>query len=363
MRCSLWIGWVAALAAWWPATAAGAKLKVPGQYATIAAAAQAAAPDDTIEVAAGTYVESIDLLGAGSLRIVGKGKVVLEAAPGKSNARFQNCSAVTLKNLRFAGSQTTGILLDTCWFMVVENCVVEGALADGILLDDALFSTIRNNRVATCQKAGIKIYGGGSNEVTGNTISACGEEGVFLQGTGNTVDRNRIDDAGRRGCYFTYVPYAHKNLVMENRIRRPNWDGIAVSAHVWGCVILGNRVDGGARAGIDLGSNMETILVHSNVIKNSSEHGITGTGDLAVLVGNRISRCRQSGIALEGLHHALEGNRVSRSGWHGLWFSADESQVSFNVLKKSGAGYYDLYQDPTGSLNTFFGNKAGTDNL
>lgn len=82
---------------------------VPGMYATIAAAVTAAAPGDTISIAAGTYSEQLRIqkdltfIGAGqNLTIIREGAGIPD-----STAFFVDHASVTLRNLQFFGGVGT----------------------------------------------------------------------------------------------------------------------------------------------------------------------------------------------------------------------------------------------------------------
>jgi pectin methylesterase-like acyl-CoA thioesterase len=66
-----------------PLLASAATLNVPGSYPTIQSAVTAAASGDTIQVAAGTYNENVDLTAGGKagLQLVGAGAASLPSVP------------------------------------------------------------------------------------------------------------------------------------------------------------------------------------------------------------------------------------------------------------------------------------------
>lgn len=128
-----------------------ATLNVPGDYATIQAALQAASNGDTITVAAGTYNES--LVVTKSVIIEASGDVILDGKQGAGPGITVAANNVTIRGLtirNFSGTTSKGA---------------------GIYLGaNAANATIAGNTVQNTNWAGIMVWTDGSSIVQGLTI-------------------------------------------------------------------------------------------------------------------------------------------------------------------------------------------------
>lgn len=111
------------------ATAFAADRNVPGTYATVQLAVNAAQPGDTVKVAAGVYLENVVSARAGTAPL----RITIEGASAASvtirNIRLAH-AYITLKTLTISGTTTTyGNQLKLsrgAHFARIENCVIDG---------------------------------------------------------------------------------------------------------------------------------------------------------------------------------------------------------------------------------------------
>lgn len=140
------------------AAAIGATIHVPGDQSTIAQAVQAAAPGDTIMIAAGTYQEGNIFPSVSPLSIIGE--VDADGLPavtldGENTTGILigigvvGSEDVTLENLRFTGSQGNALWI---YHMspLVQNCVFSDITTNNIS-GTAIWASDSRARFESCQ--------------------------------------------------------------------------------------------------------------------------------------------------------------------------------------------------------------------
>lgn len=229
-------------------------LRVPGDFATIQAAVDAAAPGDTIEVASGVYCESVNIVGKSDLR--------LHSAPGRPALITGQCLdrlGAGIHVMNAAQVEITGFVMEYFEFgiqlmsvtgsrihlnesrhhrTVVRPGVTAGSRGIGILLQASNMNTVSDNRLEDNGRNGITLVASSGNTVRGNRLkdnnvdnlpgSPCN---LMLRGgsTNNTIVENDI--AGRYGLGIMIGPgVASGNKVAQNRIHGFPGPGILATA-------------------------------------------------------------------------------------------------------------------------------------
>lgn len=239
--------------------AAGATLCVnphgkPGCFVTIGAAVAAAAVNDTIMVAHGTYKEQVTITQALSLVAANQENTIIDAT-GKANGVYINGTA---------SAPNPGVTDVT-----VTGFTIENANFEGILVANASTVTISNNEVVNNDKALDAATGScpGIPAFETNEGLDCGE-GIHLTGvdhsiiSGNMVEKNSggillSDDTGG----------THDNLITGNVVRDNPFDcGVTLASHSPAAI---------THAGLPLG------VFHNTIANNQSSRnglGVAGAG-------------------------------------------------------------------------------------
>jgi len=187
--------------------------KVPEQYSTIQAAIIAANPGDVIQVAAGTYNESITV--NKSLRIIG------ESRENTTIVSIDNVTAIavhiTANNVYFTGftvkSGFGGILLDSSsGNTIVDNIVMQNF--EGIYLLNANNNIVRDNVLLGNYYTGVGFWAAHNNKIVYNSILGGIDFGMDLWGANaNLIMGNTIANVGDHGIY---IWYSNSNRIYHN---------------------------------------------------------------------------------------------------------------------------------------------------
>lgn len=322
---------------------AAGEISVPADFPTIQQAVDAAAPNDTITVHQGVYLESVTI-STPNLTLLGQDAVVDTAflddgfrvlADGATIRGFR--IANTQHGIRVGGhldeSEGGGLLAPPPVVDVwLDGNTILSCKRFGILAEDTVIS-ITDNVVRGCDQDGIAVdtfdedpangfepvFTGASAVVTGNTVTRANLNGVDLKTLLATVEHNLGTQCGQNGIAVT--------LLGSN-------PGLTRVHHNRG---LGNYSRG---LNIDAGRG-EIELVGNLAIANEQEgfevQGEQGLGRVT-LRRNRAEENYNEGIRLVNASFEAQGNRVARNGREGLYVFAglgSTSLISHNVLREN----------------------------
>ena len=270
--------WVLALA-----VTSGAQknvLQVPHEYPTIQAAVDAASPGDHIRVAAGVYMENVQIT-TSDLRLEASNRVVIDGTgllgPG---VRIAGTAAQPLSGVELAGFEIRdfeqGIVVEQAVAVMIHRNYIhhnEDKVAPFIPLTDGVGIDLRTVRFSKLSENFVHRNGGG---------------GIHLRlgSTRNVVRGNRVDDNGGQftnrdssGILVT-GNLSDNNDLLENEVIANNGWGIFITRPtglpLTGTLVAQNRVHGNMRAGISvMGSVVSGNAVLQNNATGNSIGGIT----------------------------------------------------------------------------------------
>ncbi len=240
-----------------PAAQAATVIRVPDDFATIQAAVNAAAADDVIQVAAGTYCEHV---------VISTSRIRLQAATGAILSG--DCADVAGLGYGFAVQGTAAAPVTG---VEISGFIVE-RFETGIGLIYANNSTLRDNEVRF--NAWTSCTGINSNNCSHAIIL---QSSSFNQISGNFAHHNGHLGVGLRAG-------SNGNLVLSNRLLNNQTDGDSCSLMVWGTPantgneILDNDVVDSSGRGIMIGPGPSA----NNVIALNRVHGHPGAGVIAM---------------------------------------------------------------------------------
>ncbi len=283
-------------------TSQSAILNVPGDYATIQAALTAASGGDTILVAPGMYLESLNFAGKTVALMSASGAAATTLrAPASSSAPVislspGSSSGTLIRGFTLHGDDRVRCISSTGSSPTVEECVIEHGYVyrDG---GGAFFefgaSTVRNNVFrynrtditggAMCVRLG---YGYGTVHVTGNTCygnEAPNGPGIaMMQGEHGVIERNVVYDnvtvlpSVRRGAVFVWAD----DVAVVNNTIAGNSLGLTIlsSNHVdaRNNIISGHPL-GGLELQTDVGPNVEVTHDYNDLWDNGGWNYISAS--------------------------------------------------------------------------------------
>ena len=293
-------------------------------FCTISQAASVAVAGQTVEVASGTYPESVTVRSSGTAT----NPVVFTAAPGAS---------VTLSGGSF------GFYLVGASYVVINGFHVTSTKYYGIYLNDSSHITVSGNTVT----------------FAGQPMKGKKAAGIMVSGTSNsTLTRNTSDHNSDHGFYVrsgssgNVLSYNEASWNAEGYQRNAN--GIDVISP--GNIVIGNVLHDNEDSGLQFYSGGDDNLATLNVSYNNGDHGIDNlnvTGGR--LVGNTVFHNCTSGINVEGTsrYYVVENNIAvdnavypaykgiscsRRAGNIGIWDSAPPTTTVDHNLVYLSAG-------------------------
>lgn len=252
----------------------GATVHVPGDYATIQEAVNAAGAGGKVFVDAGTYSENVVIRDSG-LRLHAAGKAVLDGTDLKGiGIHVLGTTSQPVRGVEVSGFEVKnferGIIVQFGHSAVIHGNEVHHNVkatprvlgeATGIELAPGFFSEVTENAVHNNGEGGIQLrIGSADNLVKGNLIYENGTQragatemegqGILLTGAGTTrnlVEENVIDRNWGRGILLTRpvgsVPITG-NTLQRNHLEGNQRSGIAIMGAAANNFILQNDARG-----------------------------------------------------------------------------------------------------------------------
>ncbi len=360
-----------------------ATLDVPGTYATIQAAINAANASDTINVAAGTYNENVDV--NKQLNIIGAGASVTVVNAGIDDGFVVNANNVYISGFTVTGADSpfvlaAGVFLGNSNYSKVEN--VNASNNDyGIYLHASNYNTIANNIVSSNKNDGI-VLGADSNynTIANNTLSS-DRYGIYLKSSSNnTIANNTANSNNKDGIYLESSNY---NTIANNTANSNNNDGIDLSfssnnntlidntansnsygIFLWdssGNTLINNIANSNNEYGIDLysSSNYNT-LINNNASNNDQGIRLYSSSNYNTLINNNASN-NSVGIYLESSNYNTIANNTANSNSYGidLSFSSNNNTLIDNTANSNS---YGIFLWDSSNYNTIANNIANSNN-
>ncbi len=356
-----------AAAGLFPAEATAAKRKVPGQYETIQAAVDASVPGDVVLLSAGTYHETVDLLGVEDLTIRGKGKVVVESPPPAMPEGGEvpptiftvvGGGAIRLERLTIRDG-LTGLDVKGAYGVEVDDCVFVDCVT-GVRIEASAACRVRDSRTVR-GTTGVRLVGTNGCHVEGTRVKDVVNDGISVSGLQNTVSNCRVDGGTQSGVRVGRIGEATEGtLVVGVRIRKAPGIAIRVTDGALFTTIVDASIVGAGQEGIQVQSGTAGHVLADNVVRKTGHHGLLLGGEELLVSGNRVEKAGDCGVRVlsDGDHGSYVANRIRKSAAEGLQVFGTGNSFHGNRVRKSGGP--DLDDQTAPGANVFSDNVFGS---
>ncbi len=328
----------------------------------------------TINVAAGTYAESVNVNKA---NVALKGNGVLNGTKITPNS---------------PGVQITADDVTVDGFTILNASGASDGY--GIIVDGYDNATISNNFIFNSELNGIKVKNSESTTVSGNTVDIAGRDGIFVESSADAVvDTNIVSNISSLmsnvGSGIQLLNSSGAS-VTGNTVSNTSWDGIRLSGasdaliqgnsvneagaegiySQWGgnVTIDDNIVAGTGRNGILIINTGANNQITNNTVDDTTQDGIRVQSSNGVKVtgndvGTGVGTIGRDGIRLTGTSNGLvDDNNIENTNRYGIFVSVGSSTVNNNTVSNNTVdttGANGIYLN--GSNNSFVtGNDVGT---
>ncbi|MBB1254208.1 right-handed parallel beta-helix repeat-containing protein [Streptomyces sp. OF3] len=258
-----------------------------GEYATLAAALEAAGDGDVLTVGPGTYRENVvveravtltgpERTGAGPARLAPDGGVALTV---RGNAAVRNlhvegqdtaapallvedCDA-ELSELRVSTRSAVGLEVRAGARPVVRGCVVENPAGLGVSVSGGAGGVFEDCEVVAAGQVGVSVTGGGAPRLERCRVHHAGGAGLSLSGEGSAVEAVGCEFYEIRGTGVHVTGRAQGQLV-DCQVHRTTGDGITLDTDAV-LALTGCDIHDVPENAVDLRSRSVLTLARSKV--------------------------------------------------------------------------------------------------
>ena len=278
------------------AAARAGVIEVPGDFASLQAAVNAALTGDEIVVASGSYEETLLIDGKSSITLRGQGQVILRGGDAiTATIKLTDCTDVTIERIGFEQSASRAVEVEESDGIRLSRCRIDGTGGNAVELINCGGTVIERCVIRQPGGLGIAVF-----ECSGTLVSQC-----------------RIEEAGDSAIRISNLG----NTIVERcQLIRPEKFGVEIGVFVsaLGCAVLRNQIVEPGVGGLRL--NGAQAIARENKIVRPGSVGIEvqSGGGGAILEGNLVIRPGDYGLAIFGANAIVRGNRVVKPGSVGV---------------------------------------------
>lgn len=264
-------------------SASAANLIVPSAtHPTIGAAVGAANPGDVVIIKAGTYAETIDISNTLGLSIIGKGKVIIDAAGNMNGIVATNFTFNRIENITIRNPQARGVDLTGGGASLLRKVRVENAGTDGIKLASCDAIQLVQCTAVGCDGDGFDLF------ATSTLVSKCVARlnqfvGIRIDGNRNRVVACTIESADQFGLSMGLDAISTANSVANLKIKGENGTGIILGALADSNSFIDVIISSCTSAGCSVANGSNGNSFRKMSVKDTGTVGIQISGDTNVL--------------------------------------------------------------------------------
>jgi len=246
-----------------------------------------------------------------------------------------------------ANSNEAGIVLEDSNNSTLTNNTANSNDEIGIGLDDSNNNTLTNNTANNNTAWGIYLKYSNETNITGNTLNS-NYQGIKLEDSANnTISKNSLDTYSDQGIYIYHnSPY---NRLLDNNVS----GGASYSGNIgisldWAdhSILIGNRITNNRGSGINIGGNSQYVLVDNNDIINNSGYwgwGVAISSSRNNVTNNNIN-FNDVGVNIHNYrqYNIISNNTIDNNNEIGIYlFAGDDDTINDNKVR--GNGEYGIY--------------------
>lgn len=330
-----------------------------GAFATITNALLVAEPGDVIEIAAGTYEESVVVTKSGSstrpTTLRGAPGAVIDASLTENALRVADSGNVKLEGLAFTGGRSHNIRLDRTEFCEVVGCESYGAWSDGLYLNFATATSVSGSSFHNNVGDGIQIFSGSNSEIINSKMA--NNNGSGLRGESGDYDFGRLlmirqclvygNGAGgvNQATHRGNTPWTMENSVVYGNTGNAFFTRSTVNMTLRNSIVMNNTAAGFAAEGDPVG---RYTLDHNDIIGNNPDYTGTLVADAGTISADPLFKSAAAG------NFRLMGNSPCvDAGTNQLWMAKGEpTAFDLDGNPRIGSfivdiGAYEVYCHPT----------------
>ncbi len=334
-------------------------LSVPGQYATVQAAIDAARSGETVKVGPGTFHEK--LVFKPGIRLVGGGVGVttISVAGTTDCLDVKDCASGTISGFTFehTAANPPNDVEYVVWLhgsaVQVRDCLIRNSGSFGLSCEDGDRSVVEDCEIVGSHTVGLRAKGAGTQPVfRGNRVHGGAGTGiVFNDGAAGLAENNTSEDNAQFG--FSILDKGTAPALSGNTVRRNKLSGFTYQKEAGGSA-TNNIVTDNTEAGFRIADAGTTPALFHNQVKGNGLSGfIILEGGGGLLDTNTSDANSGSGVMIRsaGCAPTLKNNRLTGNKLNGLYVgdgavpTAESNTVTGNV--QSGVFIIDKNTAPT----------------